>query len=254
MRYATGSTHWRRGKTRSSLTTELSPAHLPFPIPYHVAMAIRDKLRGISRRKGVPYLLSIPERTVRSATALTAGVVREVADVVLPIGVRRGRLYRNMVNVTLRFLIENVGQVKGVYPEEEKLTEDFLLRRTAGNGIEMLGILAFWASPVWVLAALADVCGLGRQMIPEIAESLKSEGLLDRDANFTTMDQLLEGLEGSAGHLAETINTPPLDIAGLRREWTQFVTEVRKLPSPNLPSASVLTRLWSDVREEAKRQ
>src|SRR5262245_24209413 len=109
-----------------------------------------------------PFLLSLPERVLRSATALAAGIVREIGEVTVPVSVRRGRLYENLVAVTLRFLIEQVGGVQGVYPGEETLAENFLLRRTAGNGLELIGILAFRASPVWVLAALADASGGGR--------------------------------------------------------------------------------------------
>ncbi len=68
-------------------------------------MSVRDKLRGIGKRRGVRYAATLPERLVRSVSALSAGVVREVAQVVVPIGVRRGRLYRNLVDVTLRFLV-----------------------------------------------------------------------------------------------------------------------------------------------------
>ena len=117
-----------------------------------------------------------------------------------------------------------------------------------------MGVLLFRASPVWVLAALADVCGLGRQLIPEITEALKKEGLLAPNDSFTTMDQLLEGLERSAGHLASTVNAPPLDVAGLRREWGKLVSEVRGLPAPKLPSRSAVTRLWTDLRDEAAAQ
>ncbi|MEI4920658.1 hypothetical protein Q8G81_34430, partial [Klebsiella pneumoniae] len=82
------------------------------------------------------------------------------------------------------------------------------------------GILTFRASPVWVLAALADVSGAGRFLIREIATSLQEEGLLDRAARFTTVDEMLDGLEASAGRLAATVNTPPLDVATLRQEWS----------------------------------
>jgi hypothetical protein len=137
---------------------------------------------------------------------------------------------------------------------EQKLGEDFLLRRAAGNGIELMGVVAFRASPVWVLAALADVAGFGRQLIPEIAESLKKEGLLEPDESFATMDQLLSGLERSSGQLAETVNTPPLDVAGLRAEWRKFIGEARQLPAPQLPSAAAVTRLWQDLRATAERE
>jgi hypothetical protein len=202
----------------------------------------------------VRYAASLPERVVRSASALAAGTVREAAAVALPIGFRRSRLYRSLVDVTLQFLIEDVGGVQGAQPSLATLGEDFLLRRAAGNGIELMGVIAFRASPVWVLAALADVAGFGRQLIPEIAESLKKEGLLAPDESFATMDQLLSGLERSSGQLAETVNTPPLDVAGLREEWRKFVGEARQLPAPKLPSASTVTRLWQDLRATAERE
>src|SRR5580765_4334497 len=124
------------------------------------------------------YLLSLPERILRSMLGLGAGVAREVGEVALPESVRRSRLYQNLVDATLRFLIEQVGGADGVYLDEGKLPGDFLTRRTAGNVIEALGIVAFRASPVWVLAALADVCGMGRHLIPQVADALKAQGLL----------------------------------------------------------------------------
>ena len=129
-----------------------------------------------------------------------------------------------------------------------------MLRRAAGNGIELMGVIAFRASPVWVLAALADVAGFGRQLIPEIAESLKKEGLLAPDGSFATMEQLLGGLERSSGQLAESVNAPPLDVAGLREEWRKFAAEARQLPAPQLPSASAVTRVWQDLRATAERE
>src|SRR6185436_10715598 len=108
---------------------------------------------------------------------------------------------------------------EGVYRIDERLPDDFLARRAAGNVVEILGIVAFRASPVWVLAALADVCGMGRQLIPEIADALKAQGLLEKDTQFTNVDQMLDGLERTSARLASTINTPPLDVAALREEW-----------------------------------
>src|SRR5215471_15073289 len=84
------------------------------------------------------FLISLPERGLRSATALAGGLFRELGDTAIPRTIRRSQLYRNLVEATLRFLIEQVGQVKGVYSGEEELSEDFLVRRAAGNGIELL--------------------------------------------------------------------------------------------------------------------
>ena len=136
------------------------------------------------------YLLSLPERLIRSTVGLGAGVAREVGEVALPDGVRHSQLYRNLVDATLQYLIEQVGGVEGVYRSEAALPANFLARRTAGNAVEILGIVAFRASPVWILAALADVCGMGRHLIPEVAEALKAQGLLEADTAFTTVDRI----------------------------------------------------------------
>ena len=210
---------------------------------------------GPVARDGIKaYLLSLPERLLRSGLGLGAGVAREIGDVVLPDGVRRTRLYQNLVDTTLRFLIEQVGGVEVTYPNEAPLPEDFLKRRTAGNVIEALGIVAFRASPVWVLAALADVSGMGRQLIPEIAASLKEQNLLDKDTQFTSVDQILDGLEHTSSRLAETINTPPLDVPTLRQELKALREEARGLTPAALPSRETVTGLWTQLQAEAARQ
>ena len=200
------------------------------------------------------YLLSLPERFVRSVLGLGAGVAREVGQVALPDGVRGSQLYQNLVDATLRYLIVEVGGAKGVYRDDAKLPDDFLVRRTAGNAVELLGVVAFRASPVWVLAALADVCGMSRQLIPEIVDALKAQGLLEKDARFTSVDQVLDGLERTASRLAGTINTPPLDVAGLRSELEAIRNEARALQPANLPSRDAISRLWAELREESARQ
>jgi len=200
------------------------------------------------------YILSLPERVIRSLGALSGGLLREIGNVALPASLRRTTLYRTMVDVALRFLIEEVGQVEGVYPSEGRLAANFILKRTASHGIELLGILAFHASPVWVLAALADATGGGRKLILEIAEALKEEGLLERDASFETMDQVLHGLEKTSNHMATTLNMPPVDIAGLRREWEQLKEELATIPPKKVPALERIEGVWENLQTTAKQQ
>ena len=200
------------------------------------------------------YLLSLPERAARTAVAVGAGAMRELGQLVVPRRVRRSQLYDNLIGTTLRYLIEQVGGVEGVYSTDAGVTGDFLARRTAGNAIELLGIVAFRASPVWVLAALADLCGAGRQLIPEIAGALKAQGLLEADTEFTSVEQMLDGLERTSGHLARSVNTPPLDVAALRSEWRLLREHARAIPPANLPSGAAMRELWRSMTAEARRQ
>src|SRR6266513_681774 len=164
------------------------------------------------------YLLSLPERVIRTALGFSAGLLREIGEVVLPRTVRRGQLYKTLVDTTLRYVIEQVGGAKGVYPGEVPQAQDFLARRGVGHAIELLGIAAF-----------ADLSGLGRRLIAEIAEALKEEGLLEKEAQFENVDQLLDSLEKTSSRLARTINAPPIDVARLREEWTEIRLQARGL-------------------------
>lgn len=198
------------------------------------------------------FVLSFPERVVRSAAALAAGLAREIGNVVLPRAVRRTLLYRLMVENTLQFLIQEVGEVEGVYDSGEPLAERFAIRRAASHGIEAAGILAFHASPVWVLAALADLSGAGRSLIPEISQALRADGLLVADRPFESVDQLLDGLEKSVGHLAHAVNSPPLNISEIRSEWEKLRSE---LPNPAvLPGVEVLSRTWRHLVDTAEEE
>lgn len=200
------------------------------------------------------YILSLPERVIRSLGALSGGLLREIGEVALPAAVRKTTLYRTMVGVTLRFLIEQLGEVEGVYPPEGELAENFILQRTASHGIELLGILAFHASPVWVLAALADVTNGGQKLMESIVESMKQEGLLEPDARFETMEQILGGLEKTSSHLAVTLNLPPMNVPALRREWEALKTELKSIPPSSIPAVSRLESTWEELQASARRQ
>src|SRR6267378_7313681 len=200
------------------------------------------------------YLLSLPERVIRSALGFSAGLLREIGELALPRTVRRGQLYKSLVDTTLRYVIEQVGGAKGVYPTEVPQAQDFLARRGVGHAIELLGIAAFRISPVWVFAALADLSGLGRRLIPEIAEALKEEGLLEKEAQFENVDQLLDSLEKTSSRLAQTINAPPIDVACLRKEWTEIRSQARGLKPVELPSVKAISGRWEELKDEAARQ
>jgi len=200
------------------------------------------------------YLWSVPERVLRAAVGLGAGMAREAGQLALPASVRRSQLYQNLVDTTLRFLIEQVGGVEGLPGGEGSIPDDFIARRTAGNVVELLGVVAFRASPVWVLAALADVCGMGRHLIPEIADALKAEGLLEKDAQFTSVDEMLDGLERTSSRLAATFNSPPLDVAALRQEWQGIREAAQGLQPASLPSRESITGVWNQLKAESARQ
>ena len=200
--------------------------------------------------RAAPYLyaLSLPERTVRSLSALSGGILREMSELALPAKVREAALYRATAGIGLRFLIEQLGDVDGIYPRQDPLARQFVGRYAIGSSIEMVGVATIFLSPVWVLAALGDATRVGKTVFSEIGDALKAEGLLDPDAQFETMAQLLDGMERTSTHLALTVNMPPLDVAGLRQEWEQFRENLAILPPARLPTAADVERAWNNLQ------
>jgi hypothetical protein len=101
------------------------------------------------------YTLSIPERYLRGLTALTGGMLKETTDLVLPDFVRDTTSYNIFVGNLLRFAVENVGGVEGLY-DEEGLEGEFATRKVLGNAIEGIGIATVHVSPLWIFAFFAD--------------------------------------------------------------------------------------------------
>jgi hypothetical protein len=208
----------------------------------------------MDRQQATGYVASLPERLLRSLSAIVGGAAQELGMAALPARVRRSRLYDSLVDSTVRFLVERLGQVEQEHPPGAALPEDFLIRRTAGNVVEIAGFAAFRASPVWVLAALADIAGAGRDLTREIAGALQEEGLLEKGRTFENVEQLLDGLERTSGRLAEAVNTPPLNMAALREEWTKLRAEAGQIPRAALPSPDLLWSQWRELNQEAKAQ
>ena len=100
--------------------------------------------------------------------------------------------------------------------------------------------------------ALADLTGAGRELIGEVAEALQEEGLLERGRTFQTVDQLLDGLERTAGRLTDAVNAPPLDVASLRAEWAGIRREASRMRF-KIPAGRLRTQ-WRDLRREASAQ
>jgi len=193
------------------------------------------------------YALSLPERTVRSLSAVSGGLLREMSQFALPASVRDAALYRATAGVGLRFMIEQLGDVYGIYPRKDPQARRFVYRYAAGTSVELVSIATFYLSPVWVLAALGDVTRVGKTLFSEIGDALRTEGLLEPDAQFETMAQLLDGLERTSTHLALTVNMPPLDTPALRREWNQLRENLAVLPPARLPSAAEIERAWNNL-------
>src|SRR4029078_10226221 len=92
--------------------------------------------------------------------AALGGTLHETFQLALPRVVRSSRLYEATARNPLRAPIELVGGVVPHAPADDEVEPDpgrLAVRKGAGNVVELGSIAAFGFSPLWVLAAAADV-------------------------------------------------------------------------------------------------
>ena len=195
------------------------------------------------------YLASLPERSVRAGAALTGGLVYEASEVVLPVAVRRSRLYQAIVGRLLRITIELVGGVEGVYPAQEMPVRELLVRKTAGNAVELSSFLAVGWSPVWLLAGASDLVGGTKVYLRALVTELRDAGLLAEDADVASFEELLTTLEDTSGVLADTVDVPPLNVSSVRTSWQELQRQ-----AADLPDADSLEKIFAELQLAARRE
>ena len=155
------------------------------------------------------YTLSLPERYLRGLTALLGGMLRETTELLVPNFVKDTTTYNIFVGNLLRFAVENVGEVEGVY-SDEGLGEDYASRKLLGNAIEGIGIATVHVSPLWIFAFFADSVKGGQIYLKRLRAELIKKGYIDSSEESDSIQDLLEGIERTTTSFAQNIDTPPI--------------------------------------------
>jgi hypothetical protein len=201
------------------------------------------------------YSLSLPERTLRSATGIVGGALRESASLLVPQAFQSSQTYTVMVRQMLDFLAEDVGGVKR--PEAEGQPppiENYVARKVVGNFIDLAGWATLHLSPILLLAVVSDVAYGSQTYLKELSEDLKRQGVIDPNSTIDHVDDLLEAVAHTAGTTSLAFNTPPLSVDGLKETIQQTRAAIGSIdPAQVLPQAEV-KRLWDEIHQIAAGQ
>ena len=198
------------------------------------------------------YSLSLPERTVRSASGVVGGALRESAELLVPQAFQSSKTYNVMVRQMLDFMVEDIGGVKGNGdPHSPAKVENFVARKTIGNFVDMAGLATFHLSPLMLLAVVSDVAYGSQAYLQELAVELKQQGVIAEDSTIDRVDDLFEAVAHTANMTATAFDTPPLSVDGLRQTIDETRRAVRSIdPSRVIPQAEV-QRMWTEIHETA---
>jgi hypothetical protein len=167
----------------------------------------------------------------------------------LPVAVRRSRLYQAIVGRLLRITIELVGGMEGVYPAQEMPVRELLARKTVGNAVELSSFLAVGWSPLWLLAGASDLVGGTKVYLRALVTELRDAGVLVADADVATFEELLTVLEGTSGVLADTVDVPPLNVPSVRTSWQELQRQ-----AVDLPDAASLEKIFAELQLAARQE
>jgi hypothetical protein len=200
----------------------------------------------------VTFLASIPERLVRSLAALLGGTLHETFVLTLPRLVRSSRLYEATARNLLRVTIELVGGVEArttVADEYEPDPGRLAVRKGAGNIVELGSIAAFGFSPLWILAAAADVTRGSRVYLDAFVAELVRVRALPEGSAPGSVDELLGALEGVSGTTARLVDIPPLELRALRQSLEDIRRDAASLPGPD-----ELAGVFDGLRDASRRE
>jgi hypothetical protein len=201
------------------------------------------------RSKQVDSVLSYPERLVRVLSASLGGLAYQLSIALLPRWVRRSRLYQATIERLLRIVVELLGGVQGAFPVEAMSARELATRKAAGNVVELVSFAAVGWSPVWLLAAAADIMGGTQVYLRALVLDLQREGVLAPQAQVDSIEELLRALEQTLGQAADTVDMPPLNVDDMRTSWAEL-----REKAASLPDAKALARIYDDLKAIAQQE
>jgi hypothetical protein len=180
-------------------------------------VALRVSSSSETRRQKRHYILSLPERALRSLAALLGGLSLLLTDALLPAVVRRTTIYRVLIGDFQRYIIHRIARVgEDASSEEPPVIEGYASRKMAGTAIELAGLATLRFSPLWVFAIAGDAIAGSKAFLERLISHLREEGLIAPDADPGDLTDLLDAMQIASRSSATAIDTPPLTRAQLR--------------------------------------
>ncbi len=175
-------------------------------------------------RQHLTYVLSLPERTIRSMAALAGGTSTLLTETLFPESLRGTTTYNVTIGMLQQFVVERVAGMESEVAEgQDEIGDDYVQRKMAGTALEVAGLVTMGFSPLWVLAIAGDAAGGSKVFLNRLVEHLKENGVVVEDTKATELVDVLEAVQEASSKSAAAIDTPPLS----REELSELADEMK---------------------------
>ncbi len=202
------------------------------------------------------YVASLPERLPRALAAGAGGLLYESSLVLLPDWARGAQLYQALIGRMLRITVEFAGGMPQLAQADPMSAGRLTVRKAAGNAVELTSIVTVGWSPLWMLAAATDITGGTQVYLHALTDELKRLNILPPEMEFSSVDNLLDSLEGTTSVFSRAIDIPPLaqaevnqSLGEMRASW-----EALRASAQGLPGGETLRAIATQIQETAERE
>lgn len=199
--------------------------------------------------------LSLPERALRSTSALVGGAISESASLLVPQAFRNSKSYEVFVHQMLDFMVHDVGGVHNDdAKDEEAKVEGYVARKAVGSFVDLAGMATLHLSPLTVLAIVSDVAYGSQVYLHELSSELKEAGVIAEDTTIDHAADLLDALSNTSKTTASAFDMPPVSIEGLRETIEQTRAAASELNATKLIPQAEMKQLWTEMHEIAVKE
>ncbi len=208
-------------------------------------------------RKQLGYLLSLPERTVRSLAALVGGASLLVSETLLPPALRHTTFYRILIGDTQRYLVDRVAQMAQELPEtadSATVPADFAQRKVIGAALETAGLLSVQFSPLWIFAIAGDVAAGGQTFLHRLVGQLKKNRVIAPETEIRELTDVLEAMQTASRQSVSVIDAPPLSRAELAKLAEDIKNSYQQMFQKTADLLPRLETLWQQMETVSQRE
>ncbi|MEM9827795.1 MAG: hypothetical protein AAF958_14485 [Planctomycetota bacterium] len=197
------------------------------------------------------YGLSLPERATRSLSAVVGGMVGQTANRLIPLAFRSSRSYEVFIQQSLDVLVHDVGGVQRDVDEETTALESSLAQKAVGGLLDVAAGATMHLSPLTVLAVFNDLAYGSNEYLKVLAKEWREEGIIDDDSTIDHVTDLIDAAARASRKASDSLEAPPMDLAGLRQTVDQMRSEINRVDPTSLLPRSEVTRLWGEIEDIA---
>lgn len=211
------------------------------------------------------YGLSVPERTLRSLSAIVGGLAGETATLLIPAAFRSSRSYSTFIQQSLDFMTRDVGGVAAPVSASVLMAEGaavagstaagqaegYLARKAVGGLLEIASMSTLHLSPVTVLAIFSDIAYGSGHLLKELTVELKKQGVIDQNSTVDHVSDFVTALSEASSQTAESLDCPPINVAGLQQTIEQTRQALSRVEPGKLLPQSEINRLWAEMQTTA---